>query len=613
MADSLSSYSLSDKIRQIQGNISTVNTLNGFLDNKYLSTFLSPKNSDNQNILKILSDILVSLAGSQEQLKKILVDLLVNNLPTIETKMKNYLKQYSLQLLSCNLDARLNVPLGVIDETIFNVQEQSPYVDQYDFYGLFTKDINDPLQKLQFDRNLNAFIKNKINAQAATFTWANADGVEVVQFTYDESQERIKIGPPTGTDWGPNGIGVKQFADLYIDSINLFPTESVLKELLDSIFNMKEGDPFEVDFDFLTKSLLKKCNCKNIEDDRSKSTFDLDYNDFVPEHINEKDPLLTTNIKFGPVDAPIPLSIIPPQPKLDEAYLNTVTVLSKDEFIKGNRNQKEKQISDALDKVGQDQNDQSNGINLPLNTKFSFKPNLEADMNLKMILMLPTILVTPLFSPKISMYFGIIYKRFYISDNPARELWKTKDEYYAFVGKLIEIIIRDLVKYLLKKLYEIVKKEIIKLIKKIVARVLGDKVMGYMAQIKSLIDLYNSLKGRIPPQLPIISFNSCKSVLDNLLKLFDTLNIPPGPTLPPGMSMMGMAKTGMSPTSMTQKAVQKMNSLGLNTKAMPDGTPNPNVVIANAMSSAIVDEIRNARIQVSSVGIGYSEGGGTIT
>jgi len=615
MADSTNSYNLSDKIRQIQGNISTSNTLNGFLDTKQTSGYLNSKNSDNQNILKIMSDILISLVGSQENLKKMLVDLMTNNLSSIETKLKQFIKQYTLQLISCGTDARLNVPFGVVDLLTPQVPEQYPYIDQYDFYGLFNKDINDPIQKLNFDRNLNTFIKTNIDANNTTFTWKNLDNLDVIRFTYDEQQERIMVGPPAGVDWGPNGIGMKSFVDLYIDSINLFPTESILKELLDSIFDLKEGDPFDVDLDFLKKLLFNQCNCKKIEDDRSKSTFDLDYNDFKPETNNENDPTLMTNLKFGPVDAPIPATIIPQQPNLDESYLNTVTILSKDEFIKANRNNREQQISTIINQVGQDKHNQTTNINLPLNTKFSLKPGLEGDMNLKMILMLPVILAAPLFSPKISMYFGIIYKRYYVNDNPnPRDLWKTKDEYYQFLGKLIELIIKDIMKFLLKLLFEKIKKEIIRLIKKIITRVLSEKVMGYITQLKSLLDLYNSLKGKIPPRLPMINFDSCKSILDNLVKLFDIPNIPPGTMLPPGMAMMGMAKTGLSSTSMTQSAVQKMNDLGMDTKAMPDGSPNPNVVIASAMSSAVIEQIQNnARIQVSAVGVGYSEGGGTIT
>ena len=621
MADSINSYSNSDKIRQIQSKISTTNTLTSFLDTKNLSSFITTKNSESQNILKMMSDILVSLAGSQEKMKKMLVDLMANNLPTIEKKMKKNIKDYSLKLLSCGVDSKLYVPLGVVDQSVSTIPEQYPYIDQYDFYGLFVKDINDPLQKIQFDKNLNTFIKNKIDSKTSTFTWANSDNVNIIQFTYDEPQERIKIGPPTGVDWGPNGIGVKQFVDLYIDSINLFPTESILKDLLDSIFNMKASTPAEIpfntDFKFLDSLIQKKCNCKHGdgEDDRSKSTFDIGYEDFIPEKtVYENDLTLTTDIKFGPVDAPIPLSINPPQPKLDESYLNTVSMLSKDEFIKGNRNNRETSISTVIDKVGQNKSQQdSNGMDIPINGKFSFKPNMETDMNLKMILMLPVILVAPLFSPKLSMYFSVIYKRYYVSE-PNKDLWKDKDEYYLFMSKLIELIVKDLIEYLLKKLFTIIKKEVINLVKKIAVKILSEKVMGYVDQLKSLIDMFNMLKGKIPPQLPMINFSSCKSVLDNLLNLFDTANIPPGPILPPGMSMLGMTKAGMSPTSMTQKAVEKMNSMGLNTKALPDGTPNPNVLIANAMSEAVVSEIRNSRIQISTIGaVGPAEGGGTIT
>ena len=616
MSDSINSYNISDKIRQIQGKISTSNTINGFIDTKSITSFLNQKNSDDPNILKILSGILVSLVGSQEKLKTMLVDLMAHNLQPLETKIKSNIKKYTFQLISCGVDGKLNVPLGVMDQPIplpSIPQEKYPYIDQYDFYGLFTKNINDPVQNLQFDRNLNTFIKTNIDSQTPTFTWKNSDGVDVAKFTYYEPEEKILIGPPAGVDWGPSGIGAKEFSDLYLDSINLFPTESVLKDLMDSIFNMKEGTPYDVDLDFLNKLLTSHCNCKKSqpEDDRSKSTFDLKYDDFIPEKINENDPTLTTGIKFGPVDAPYPSSIVPKQPELNESYLKSVTVLTKNEFIMGDRNKREKSISDAISTIAQSQNNQTNTINLPLNTKFSLSPNVEIDMNLKMILMLPVILVEPLFSPKISMYFGVIYKRYY---NNNQDLWKTKDDYYLFIGKLIELVIKDLIKFLLKKLFAIVKKEIVKLIKKIIVRILSEKIMGYVSQLQSLLAIYNALKGQIPPQIPSVNFDNCKSVLDNLIKLFETPNIPPGTMLPPGMSMMGMMKTGLSSTSITQSAVEKMNAKGLNTKAMPDGTPNPNVVIANSVSSAMVEGIQGtARIQVSTVGMGYGEGGGTIT
>jgi hypothetical protein len=152
------------------------------------------------------------------------------------------------------------------------------------------------------------------------------------------------------------------------------------------------------------------------------------------------------------------------------------------------------------------------------------------------------------------------------------------------------------------------------LVKKIIIRILSDKVMGYVSQLQSILNLYKFLKGKIPPHLPKINFGNCKSILDGLDQLFDVPNIPPGTMLPPGMSLMGMMKTGLSSTSMTQDAVKSMNDYGMSTDPMPDGTPNPNVVIASSISKAVVQQIQtNARIQVSATGVGYSEGGGTIT
>ena len=613
MADSINAYSLSDKMNQIKSKIGTNNALDKFVNNKYLAMLQGTGNKDEPNILKMLSDILTSLVGSQDKLKKMLVELMTNNLGSIETKVKQLIKQYSLQLCGCGIETRLSLPLGVINQSESDLVKQIPYVDQYDFYGLFTKDLTDPLQKLQYDNNLNTFIKTKIDAQAPAFTWKNKNNVDVVAFTYIEAEERIKIQSPASSDWGSTGIGLKSFVDLYVDSLTFFPTESTLKQLLDSIFDMKTGDPFEVDFDFLSKLLLSKCNCKPMEDDRSKSTFDLSYDDFRPDKPN--DPPLMTNIKFGPVDAPYPLAIIPPQPDLDQTYLNTVSVLSAEDYKKGNRTNRKAAIKKALDNTGKDKNKQDVGINLPLNTKLSFSPNLESDMNLKMILMLPVILTMPLLSPKMSMYFGVLYKRYHIAD-PSKDLWEDKDEYYIFLEKLIELVIRDLMMFLLKKLYAIIKKEVIALVKRTIIKIMGEKVMGYYNQIQSLVGLYKSLQGQIPPQLPAINFNKCKSILDGIDKLFNIPNVPPGIALPPGISMMGMAKSGLSSTAITQDAVRYMREAGMQISPLPDGSPNPNVLLANSISKALTDNIQNnMNIQISGIGTAagipvFIEGGG---
>lgn len=64
MSDSKGSYSLSDKVNQIQGKIGTTNVLNNFIGNDFASKLRSKNNKDDQNLLKVLSDLLVSLVGS---------------------------------------------------------------------------------------------------------------------------------------------------------------------------------------------------------------------------------------------------------------------------------------------------------------------------------------------------------------------------------------------------------------------------------------------------------------------------------------------------------------------------------------------------------------------
>jgi hypothetical protein len=613
MANSIPSFSLSDKTKQINSNISTNSTINNFLS-KTSSSNASSNNKDEQNIMVTLSGLLTSLVGSQEVFKNMLVTIMTSNLSQLETKVKLLIKKYTLELLSCGVDAKLNLPNGVMEPQPPAITPAYPFIDQYDFYGLFSKSLNNPVDKLHFDDNLNTFIKTNIDSKTTTFTWKNQINNNVAKFTYNNSQEKILISSPTTSNWGPNGITVKEFADLYIDSINLFPTSSVIKSLIDQTFNIQQGTPYDADLNFVNKLLGKHCNCKpnNINDDHSKSSFNLEYTSFIPNTINETDSTVNTTIKFGPVDAPYPDAIIPKQPNLNESYTQEVILLSDDAFKLANKTDKTNTIGKTITNVNKSVTTQTTNTNSSLSKKYSI-PNVNADANLKMLLNLPVILTQPLLSPKMTMYFGVIYKRYYIQ-NPTKPLWKNKEEYYQFMDKLLELVVREILEYLQKKLFDIIKKEIIKLIKKIIVKVVGEKILGYTTQLKSILDIIKTLKGKIPPTTPLVDFKKCSSVLDGINALFNIPNLPPGSTLPAGLPLMGMVKSGLSPTLVTQDAVKYMNDAGMNTSPLPDGTPNPNVVIANSIAKAMIKQLQtNANIQVTTINsVVYGQGGATI-
>jgi len=608
-----SSYSIKEKVNSIKSKVNTQNTMNDFLGqlpqiNQSGLAGVAQKELD--NIFKIFSDLLNIIVGGQDNVKNLITDFITNELEPIELEVKNVFKQVSLELCSCNVDARLNIPSGVIN----SLPTEAPYIEQFDFYGLFLKDINDPEQKLSFDENLNTFLKQSIDSQNPTTIWANEDGTQIVKFNFDFEQDRLSItetdsGP--SSDWGNNGITITDFMDLYIDTVNIFPKAEIIKQLLDQALNVSKKDPFELDFSEILDLLLKtqgKCNC-NVEDDRSKSTFDIGYEDFLD--LNQIPKTINNDLVFGPVDYPTPE--LKSRPKIKESLVNNAELLNSNEFSNGRNAEKKDKINAYIDNLTEAAYNDNVDFNLQTpELKATLDPMAKFDVNLKMLLLLPAVLVMSFFSPKIVVYLSILYKRYYI-DEPEKDLWLTKEEYYEFAARFILVILKLLVKKILKKIWEWIKREIIKLLKKILIKILSEKLFGYISQLQSLIQIITALFGYIPPTIPRINFNNCHSILDGLEQLFNIPNIPPGIPLPPGMSFFGAFKSGLSPTQMTQQAVDKMSSLGLDTQPMPDGTPNPNVLIANAMSTAVISQIQqNARIQVDTIPL-YGTGGASIT
>lgn len=604
------SYSVKQKVDSIRSKINTQNTINDFLLKlpELKKQNASGLRKEVDSIFKIYSDLLNSVVVGQDNIKTLISDFVVKELAPIELETKKIIKKASFELLSCNVDSKLNVPFGVIDPS------GSPYIEQFDFYGLFLKDINNPIEKLSFDDNLNTLLKTTIDNQDPSVIWSNKDGVNIVKFDLDYNQDKISIIETTPNNWGPSGVNLSTFVDLYIDEVTIFPKTEILKQLLDITLSVETDEPFELDFNEMLNLILKlqgKCNA-NFEDDRTKSTFDIGYEDFIPEtnqtnQINE----FNTELKFGPVDYPTPE--IKSKKNINESLLNDATILTNNEFKTGKNESRKLNAEKYIDNITEASNNKTNDLVIQTpELKIKLDPTIKYDTNLRALLLLPSVLVMSLFSPKFVIYASILFKRYYV-DDPNRSLWQNKDEYYLFVKRFIISVLNLLMRKILKMVWNKIKTEIIKMIKKTLIKILGEKLSGYLNQLKSLAQIVESLSGSIPPTLPRIKLTNCHSALDGLEQLFNIPNIPPGIPLPPGISFFGAFKSGLSPTQMTQQAIDKMNSLGLDTSPMPDGSPNPNILIANAISTAVITQIQqNARIQVDTIPL-YGTGGATIT
>jgi len=140
----------------------------------------------------------------------------------------------------------------------------------------------------------------------------------------------------------------------------------------------------------------------------------------------------------------------------------------------------------------------------------------------------------------------------------------------------------------LKALFEILKKEIINLMSEIIIDLAKERYGKKIAMILRLIQI-----ALIISQL-IDDYRKCKNLLDNILLLLTTIGqlIPTAQLeIPLPLLALAGALPGISAAQMTMKAIQALQSSGMPTGPMPDGSPNLMLQFNSSSNKSIVSNI----------------------
>jgi len=200
-----------------------------------------------------------------------------------------------------------------------------------------------------------------------------------------------------------------------------------------------------------------------------------------------------------------------------------------------------------------------NGIGLTVDANFSI------DFNFSVIKELPMSLIFSLITPKLFLPIVILLKALSQFGN-ALEIDSLQDfakKYKEFLvgvaSKIFSLFIREL--------FKLIKKDIVILLKSLQADVKKAKASKEAEIILALLALAIQI-ARI-----INDFRQCKSVLDQILALFNLPSLG-GNIVPPPL----LAFTNLLPGYSVEKAflntIQELQSLGLPTGPLPDGSPN---------------------------------------
>jgi hypothetical protein len=167
----------------------------------------------------------------------------------------------------------------------------------------------------------------------------------------------------------------------------------------------------------------------------------------------------------------------------------------------------------------------------------------------------------------------------------------------------IEVLSRINVEFL-KVLYEILKKDIINLTGLILKDLIDSKLKKKYTIINSLVAVALAVSALVG----FLEFRKCKSLMDNILYLLNLankgLNRKPKNEIPLPLLLLSGGLPGYSPERATINAFELLQSVGIPTGTLPDGSPNLMGLYTKLTNQAVdKEESENGKVEVAIAGL----------
>ena len=340
-------------------------------------------------------------------------------------------------------------------------------------------------------------------------------------------------------------------------------------------FNNKELDDIENTGNLRANNFLRFSSCGN-----------LDVNIDPDDILNSLEELFNnsqgTKLLFPGED---------PNQVVDQANDQTIDNSKKIPNLDQAANLLEKGLNNGLNKVIND-----GEVNAVLNL-----PNINAEIQLNILKAIPYALMQMIVTPKLM----VVPKLFLVLKGDTGK--KTPESMISFIKPLIAKIGNYITDLLVKNIFNLIKKDLINLAKKLSADFLKQRGLDYISSLKSLLALLKALKG--------FKISGCESIIEQILRLLKLLNFVPMPPIPPPLVLLaGGLKPGLNHIAMVNELKSNLSEKGIETAAtFPDGTPNHLMIALEETVKLMVSGIKtNAKVEVTTVGVGFTTGFGQI-
>jgi hypothetical protein len=237
--------------------------------------------------------------------------------------------------------------------------------------------------------------------------------------------------------------------------------------------------------------------------------------------------------------------------------------------------------------------------------------DIKATINTNFIKELPRAFITTLLSPKILLPIFIVLESIQqLASSATNLICKSKinslQDFFKCFKSFVTNLVSKIGALFVKELFELIKKDLINLVQSIIIDIKKEKLAKKYAIILTLVQLTIAIAQIIN------DYRKCKSLIDEILSLLKLVTS--GRTkIPLPLLALSELLGGTSPTSSMINVIEEMQSVGLPTGPMPDGSPN---LFLSASMSQIKGQDKenseNGTVQIFAKPLAISPAGFTI-
>jgi hypothetical protein len=238
--------------------------------------------------------------------------------------------------------------------------------------------------------------------------------------------------------------------------------------------------------------------------------------------------------------------------------------------------------------------------------------DIKATINTNFIKELPRAFITTLLSPKILLPIFIVLESIQqLASSATNLICKSKinslQDFFKCFKSFVANLVSKIGALFVRELFELIKKDLINLIQSIIVDIQKEKLAKKYVIILKLVQLTI-----IVAQI-VRDYRKCKSVIDEILALLELATSGFGSNIPLPLLAASQLLGGYSPTKAMINVIEEMQSVGLPTGAMPDGSPN--LFLAATMSQIKgqdKENSENGKVQIFAKPLAISPAGFTI-